>query len=208
MEKDAEGQLGKLLLVIVGVAALGGIEPVLGARPLNLPFFFQITTATLLMTVMYISVDTVAETVSKKWAKRLIYIVIGAMLFSVTISNIVAFLPTVKTFPYEAGFQYIFSEHTKRVPIALTALFISQRLNLELFVRIRNITGPKWLWFRNILSTSIAALIGSGIAAFILFYGTSVSVFAIWMGLYIGRLTLSLLDTPIVYLTVWLWKRY
>lgn len=208
MEKQAEGQLGKIIFVLVTLVGFAGIHPVLMSRPMMAPGGIRITTATLFVGVLYLSVDTLAETVGKAWSKRVILAATGTMVFTIGVTQLVAIVPPAPGFAHENAFQAIFQEHTSRVVVNMPILAAGQYLNMVLFLAIKKATNGRWLFVRNILSTLIASAITSAIAVTVLFHGTGIDLVAVWTGMYIGRIAISLIDTPAVYVLVALWNRF
>jgi uncharacterized integral membrane protein (TIGR00697 family) len=89
----------------------------------------------------------------------------------------------------------------------MLAYLFSQYFDVWFFQYISRLTGKKYLWFRNNLSTMTSSLIDStifSVFAFILFSQEPLSleivIFTYILGTYFLRIMISLFDTPFLYL--------
>ena len=88
----------------------------------------------------------------------------------------------------------------------MLAYMVAQLLDVRLYHMWKKITKGKYLWIRNNGSTSISQLVDTFIVNSILFYWGFGWEF--WQGIsvmftiYIYKLILAALDTPLIYLSV------
>jgi len=89
---------------------------------------------------------------------------------------------------------------------SLLAYIVSQNYDVLVFHRLKEYTGGRRLWLRNILSTATSQFVDTVIfitVAFYLFQGLPVdAVLGLVVGQYLFKLALVGLDTPFVYLAV------
>ena len=106
----------------------------------------------------------------------------------------------------QSAFAETLGASTGVVAGSLLAYLVSQNWDVIVFHRIREATGEKSLWLRNILSTATSQLIDTVIfivVAFFIFQGLPTSViFELIVGQYLFKLLLVGIDTPFVYLVV------
>lgn len=91
---------------------------------------------------------------------------------------------------------------------SLLAYIVSQNWDVIAFHWLRDYTAGRQLWLRNIASTATSQLIDTVIfitVAFLVFQGLPTdAVLELIVGQYLFKLALVGLDTPFVYLVVWL----
>jgi len=84
---------------------------------------------------------------------------------------------------------------------SLLAYLLSQSLDVWLFHRIRQATGPKHLWLRNNLSTMTSQAFDTALYSLIVWWGTVSLGTAIKLALakYALKLVIAAIDTPFIY---------
>ncbi len=110
----------------------------------------------------------------------------------------------------EELYQRVFGLQTRIVAASIVAYLISQHHDVWAFWKWREITKGRWLWVRNNASTIVSQLIDSAVFTFIAFYGViAVADLAIMtISLWLFKVIIAALDTPFVYLGVWLLKKH
>ena len=112
---------------------------------------------------------------------------------------------------YQNAFNSVFSVNGKLLFGSMLAYMVAQLLDVRLYHMWRRITKGKYLWIRNNGSTSISQLVDTFIVNSILFYWGFGWEF--WQGIsvmltiYIYKLILAALDTPLIYLSVAMIKK-
>ena len=124
--------------------------------------------------------------------------------------------PTAETSPVGGGeFESVLGPAANIVLGSLLAYLVSQNWDVFIFHRIRDRTGPGLLWVRNLASTATSQAIDTvifvgiafAIAPEVLGIGETLpleAVLALMVGQYLLKLAIAVLDTPVVYLVVWL----
>ena len=110
----------------------------------------------------------------------------------------------------EPAYDTIFAA-TARISVAsLTAFAVSELLDVAVFSKLRQKMKHKALWFRNNASNFVSQLADSTVFISLAFYSLSDSLgsnASYLIGLiapyWLLRCTLSVMETPLVYLGVW-----
>ena len=84
---------------------------------------------------------------------------------------------------------------------SLLAYYISQSFDVWAFHRIRRLTGEKWLWLRNNLSTMGSQILDTAIYSLVAWWGTVDLVTALKLGAakYVFKLAIAMIDTSFIY---------
>lgn len=84
---------------------------------------------------------------------------------------------------------------------SLLAYIISQNFDVWAFHRIKRVTGEKWLWLRNNLSTMTSQVIDTAIYSLVVWWGTVDLVTALQLGAakYVFKLAIAAIDTIFIY---------
>ena len=112
---------------------------------------------------------------------------------------------------YQNAFNSVFSVNGKLLFGSMLAYMVAQLLDVRLYHMWRRLTKGKYLWSRNNGATSISQLVDTFIVNSILFYWGFGWEF--WQGIsvmltiYIYKLILAALDTPLIYLSVAIIKK-
>jgi uncharacterized integral membrane protein (TIGR00697 family) len=84
---------------------------------------------------------------------------------------------------------------------SLFAYYISQTFDVWAFHRIRQVTGEKWLWLRNNLSTMCSQVVDTVIFSLVVWWGTVDLATALKLGAakYLFKLLIAMVDTAFLY---------
>lgn len=84
---------------------------------------------------------------------------------------------------------------------SLLAYIISQSFDVWAFHRIKQVTGEKWLWLRNNLSTMSSQVVDTAIYSLVVWWGTVDLVTALQLGAakYVFKLVIAAVDTAFIY---------
>ena len=183
--------------------------------------FFGLVTAlgNIIYGTTFLTTDILSENYGKKEAKKAVWIGFF-MLISVTIiMQITLFFTPHSTDTLSPALQQIFGLLPRITIASLTAYLISQFHDIWAFEFWKKMFKGKHLWFRNNLSTMTSQLIDNVIftwIAFIGFFGlfgwnqvfTWDIIIQIFLVSYTMKWFVALLDTPFVYLSKIIKKKY
>jgi len=195
------------------------------------PASFALTTGILTYPLTFLITDIVSEIYGKKRADFMVFLGFGMSLVMLGIVQVAihvpahpywvpfdptanggqggpaanAFYETVQG--YQHAFESVFSVGPKLVLGSMLAYLCAQLCDNFLFHWWKKKTHGKHLWLRNNGSTWISQLVDTSIVNSILFYWGFGWPF--WQGvqvmgtIYIYKLIIAALDTPLIYLGVW-----
>ncbi|ELZ50415.1 integral membrane protein-like protein [Halorubrum coriense DSM 10284] len=112
-----------------------------------------------------------------------------------------------------AAFQTALGPAANVVAGSLLAYVVSQNWDVFVFHAIRDRTGERMLWLRNLASTATSQALDTAIFVGVAFYAAPVLLgvgsplpgsvlLALGLGQYLLKLAIAVLDTPVVYLVV------
>lgn len=213
------------LVLAASFVVLLVLTNIVGIKLFRAPFNpeFALTTGILTYPLTFLVTDIVSEV----WGKRRAdFMVLLGFLMSVLMLGIVQlalnvpphpfWVPGVDpAFPTELGYQHafesIFALNGLLLFGSMLAYGCAQLCDNWLFHFFKRLTGGKHLWLRNNGSTWISQLVDTVIVNSILFYiGFQMDL---WTGagimatIYVYKLGIAALDTPLVYLGVYAVKR-
>ncbi len=177
---------------------------------------------TLVYPISFIITDIVSEIYGIQRARLLVWI---GFLVSVLATGVVWIshqLPTAANSPVDAtSFGQVFGLMPGLVLGSMIAYLIGQLIDVHVFEYIRKLTNNKHLWMRNTFSTLIGQLLDSVIVvtiAWIIYPLVSGNVTAqpiswqVWkeivVGQYLFKVLLAVLDTPLVYASIYWVQRW
>jgi len=154
---------------------------------------------TIIYSVTYLVTDLLSECYSKKDAETAVHAGILGMLLYFFYSYIVLKWPAPPFWNLQNEFEVIISL-SGRISIAgLVAFYVSQRTDILIFHFLKKKHGSDKLWLRNIASTTISQAVDSVIFTIIAFWGV-MPVLPIMTGVYLIKVLVALMDTPLVYI--------
>lgn len=155
--------LSVVLLIVSNIAATKlwdffGIA-VLDGGILSFPFAFVLS-------------DMILEIWGKKKAKYIIWCGFILNLLAMGFLGLVQVLPAGAGWENQAAYEAILGFLPRVVLGSMASYLVAQLLNVAVFVRIRKITGKKWLWMRSLGSSVVANIANSLVFCGIVFGGT------------------------------------
>lgn len=188
------------LLVIASVLAV----KVTGAGGVMMPAGFLAYSITFLIT------DLTSEVFGKAAAKRVVlggFIALAFSTLMVFIANTLPWHEYLKEKPVVAGFANVMSQNYRIVLGSLVAFLVSQFHDVWAYHLLRKKTHGKHLWLRNTLSTSVSQLIDTTIFISIAFAGVFPKWYLMIPAQYVVKVAIAVLDTPFVYLGVFILRK-
>jgi queuosine precursor transporter len=183
---------GVLLTLSTAVMA-GKLVPILG---------YQVSAATCLFAAIFLLSDVTTELHGRKAAFSVLFTMVAADILFLTFGSLVIQIPAATPTPVSDALDKIFTFLPRLMAGGLLAFVISQLLDVLIFARIREATGPKHLWLRNFGSTAISQLVDTVIVWFVAFYGIIPNLWPIIFANYSVKLAASALSIPFCYAAV------
>ena len=171
---------------------------------------FELSVGILPYPITFLITDLISEIYGKIAANRVVTAGIFASFFSMGILLIADYVPAMESSPVDnATFSQVFSLSPLAVLASMIAYLLAQFVDIRIYHFWKKLTNGKMLWLRNNFSTfasqfldtfSVVLLLSVfGILPWDLFFGLILSGF-------IFKVVVALLDTPLLYLLVWMFK--
>ncbi|UCE04742.1 MAG: queuosine precursor transporter [bacterium] len=196
----------KPLIFLVGIFISGlTIASILASKIINV-YGLYVPAGVLAYSITFMATDTIAEIWGKAKANWVVLVGFISLLVVLVLINIAISLPAAPFWKNQVAFDAIL-HGTRRIIIAsFIAYLISQFHDVWAFHLWKRITQNKYLWLRNNLSTMVSQLLDTVIFITIAFYGLQPIGKLIW-GQYVVKLGIAVVDTPFVYLIVYLIRK-
>ena len=152
----------------------------------------------------------ITDVISEVWGKEEAQsVVMGGFItlvlsFLLTSASIV--WPPASFWPHQQAYQTILGSSARIMVASLTAYLFSQYHDVWAFHFWKRVTTERFLWLRNNASTIVSQLLDSVVFITIAFYG-SLPVIPLIFGQWVVKVGIALLDTPFVYLLVYVVRR-
>lgn len=194
---------------------------VIGVKLFQAPFNpeFALTTGILTYPLTFLITDIVSEVYGKKRADFMVAVGFGMSVLMMAILMVAVAVPphdywVAPVNPYyadAAGYQHAYTSVFALNGILLfgsmSAFLCAQLTDNWLFHRLRRLTNGRHLWLRNNGSTWISQLVDTIVVNSILFYigfGMDFMVgVEIMVTIYLYKVAIAAMDTPFVYLGIW-----
>ena len=198
---------------------------VIGIKLFRAPFKpeFALTTGIITYPITFLVTDVVSEVYGKARANFMVVLGFFMSLLMLVILQIALavpphpyWVPPANAFygdvaEYQHAFESVFALNGILLFGSMLAYLVAQLIDVRLYHFWKRLTKGKYLWLRNNGSTSISQLVDTGIVNSILFFigfGMDFSTgFGIMATIYVYKLALAVIDTPFIYLGVYLVKR-
>jgi queuosine precursor transporter len=212
---------------LIGVKIFSG-ETTLGLEPAHLNILgftmdFNLTAGAVIWPIVFITSDLINEYFGKPGIKRISYLAAFFIAYSFIVIFVTIKLPPAQWwldannqdpagnyFNMDFAFNKILGQGQRIIIGSLAAFLIGQLVDVYVFQRLRQLTGPKMLWLRATGSTLISQLIDSFVVLYIAFAGTfsNQQIIAIGITNYIYKFSVAILLTPAIYFGHSLIDRY
>ena len=181
--------------------------------PLDLSWIGLGATSFVLSEFLFAITFPVTDVVTEVWgAHRARLIVYGGALVNLFVMLALTLAITLPSPDYWApqneAYVLLYAAAPRLWVASITAVVISQLLDIYVFNAIRSITGSRWLWLRNNGSTLVSQAVDTLVFYLIAFYGLvpGDALLSLLIGNYLLKIVLAALDTPLVYGAV-IWAR-
>ena len=108
------------------------------------------------------------------------------------------------------AYDIVFGNSWRVISASMLAYLAAQFIDLKLYAFWKKLTKGKMLWLRNNGSTVVSQLIDTILVVFVLFIGVKsiAEISSIILDGWIFKVICALIDTPIIYVSVFLIRRY
>ena len=158
---------------------------------LTVIFGVETTLGVIFYSSIFFATDVLSENYGHAEARKAVRMGFAvSLIVLIMLSLAMLYLPSDR--PNTAEFSIIGS---------LLAYYISQSFDVWAFHRIRRLTGEKWLWLRNNLSTMGSQILDTAIYSLVAWWGTVDLVTALKLGAakYVFKLAIAMIDTSFIY---------
>ncbi len=197
-----DGAFIVLLSVFVGSIT---IASVLASKIISV-FGLFVPAGVLAYSLTFVCTDVIGEIWGRQRANRTVLGGFVALVAVLALVQIGLLWPEAPFWPHEEAFETILQSTSRIIVASFTAYLVSQYHDVWAFHFWKGVTGGRHLWLRNNLSTAVSQFLDSTVFITIAFYGT-MPVLPLIIGQWIIKFVIAALDTPVVYLVVWLLRR-
>ncbi len=192
-------RLGKAY--VIGVIVVNLIMVSLASPKLGLFFGVVGSPQTIFYASIFLGTDILSEFYGKKAGYEAVWTGFLALAMLTILGQIVIYFQEIPdTSAYASAFNTLFAG-TWRVALgSFAAYFVAQQFDVWFYHELKERTGGKKLWFRNMASTSTSQLIDTLIFFPIAFWGIIPQLGSVMLVAYILKIVVAVLDTPFLYL--------
>lgn len=167
-----------------------------------------ISVGTPLMATTFLCTDIMSDVWGKKTAQNAVKLGLVANLVVLVYTQFAVRIGAPEYWTDQESYAIIFGSQWRLVLASLTSYLVSQLVDVNLFVTIKQRTGQSKLWLRNNLSTMTSQALDTVIFTTLAFGGTMPveALTGMMIGQYGLRVLMALIDTPFCYLGV-AWAR-
>lgn len=193
-----------IILISVFIGCIT-IASVLASKVITI-FGLFVPAGVLAYSVTFICTDVISEIWGRKRAGDAVlggFVALVCVLILVRLSLV---WPKAPFWGNDAAFNSVLGSTSRIIIASFIAYIVSQYHDVWAFHFLKKRTGDRHLWLRNNLSTAVSQFLDSFIFITIAFYG----VMPIWpliVGQWIIKMAIAILDTPVIYLVVYLVRR-
>lgn len=172
---------------------------------------FRISAGVLPYPITFLITDILSEIYGRQKTNRVVMMGFAALIFTLLILWLGSLFPAIASSPLSDDlYETAYGNSWRVIMSSMVAYLVAQLVDVRLFHFWKGLTGGKHLWLRNNASTVVSQLVDTSLVVFVLFAGTmdmkSIGnlVFDGWL----FKAGTALLDTPFLYLSTWLIRKY
>ncbi|HPS40486.1 MAG TPA: queuosine precursor transporter [Candidatus Woesebacteria bacterium] len=207
MNKKISNRERKLdLLLAIYITSIVAAE-LMGSKTFSI-FFLNSSVAIFTLPITFIINDVVTEVEGK--ARSLSFMHATFMiLILLALFNLLAISlpPTSISLTFEPAYQTIFAKSLRMTLASLAAFFLSERLDIYIFTKIRSRLKNSSLWLRSNVSNILSLFFDTSIFMFLAFFNGNNSgfVWSLILPYYGLKCLFSIFETPLTYVAInWL----
>lgn len=173
---------------------------------------FEISVGILPYPVTFLVTDIISEIYGRKRANRIVMVGLFASIFTLLIILVADLAQATQWSPVtDDQFHHVFGVTFIGVGASMAAYLAAQFIDVQLFHFWKKLTRGKHLWLRNNASTVSSQFIDTFTVLFLL-CSFKLIEWNLFMGLLVNgflfKVMVALLDTPIIYLIAWRFRKY
>jgi uncharacterized integral membrane protein (TIGR00697 family) len=194
--------LGPIATAYAFLSALFAAVLIIGAAlgsKIFIVFGVAVSVSALTYPITFLITDAVGDVFGHKYAQRIVYFGLAALLIFFALIQIALALPSAEFYRGTESYREIFGLSSRLILAGTIAYFVSQTFDVWFFSKIKRATAGRFLWLRNNLSTGLSQAIDTAIFVAIGFYGVA-PLWELFLGQYLVKLCIAVIDTPFVYL--------
>ena len=174
-------------------------------------YTFEISVGILPYPITFLITDLISEIYGRKKANQVVTTGIFASFFALLIVSVSQAVPATDWSPInDTVFNDVFGATTVAVFASMIAYLLAQYVDIHIFHFWKRFTKGKHLWLRNNFSTFFSQFIDTFAVLFLLCSFGKIE-WSLFQGLLIGgflfKILVAALDTPFLYLGVWLFRK-
>jgi len=157
----------------------------------------------------FLLTDIVSEIYGARRARWMVVLGFSMSLVLLVFALVGIALPAAPVYPLQEEYRNIFGPVARLLFASMAAYLLAQLIDVRLFHFWKRRTGGRHLWLRNNGSTIFSQLIDSFTVNFIFLYrnpdvftGTLGDLLRLTLGVYVVKVLIALVDTPLCYLGV------
>lgn len=154
--------------------------------------------AVLIFSVTFLLADIMNERFGRAEVQRMIIFAFLAQVVFIIFSYLVLKATPAPFFTNQEAFQTVLGAVPRVALAGLIAFLISESMNAYLFQWVKALTGGRYLWIRNTVSTLPSMLIDSAVFVTLAFYGL-MPIVPLIVGLTVTKWLVGVVDVPFMY---------
>lgn len=178
-------------------------------------FNLTASVAIFVMPLLFTSVDVIVEAYGKQRARSVVRVGLLIVLLQVLTATIFTHLPPSHYFAAkQPAYAAVFDTSVRFGLASVLAFAASELLDVAVFAKLRQRMHGSSLWLRNNVANFLSQFVDSVVWTTLAFYsfhqsfgGNTKFLLGIIIPYYLVRVSMSVLETPLVYLGVWWLKR-
>lgn len=172
---------------------------------------FEISVGIIPYPITFLITDIISEIYGRKKANQVVTTGIFASVFSLGIILIANYVPAIENSPVSNElFTQVFGQTALAVLASMTAYLAAQYIDIQIYHFWKKYTKGKMLWLRNNFSTMTSQAVDT-FSVLLLLCSFEILPWNIFWKLFVSgfifKILIALLDTPLLYLSVYYFKK-
>ena len=161
--------------------------------------------------VTFLITDLLSEFYGRKRTAVVIFTGFAASMLIIGVLNLGAVFPAIEGSPVSNEmYASVFGNSWRVIGASMLAYIIAQLVDVQLYEFWKKKTKGKMLWLRNNGSTIFSQLVDTTLVVIVLFTGvkSSTEIVSIITDGWLFKVVCAFIDTPVIYVSVFLIRRY